>query len=98
MQVIFQWYWECPHPCPYRSIGATFVKILKLFIGWSKKCLGGSWKVPGVPRTPYKKKVKNPDNLIFNSMFLLPIVLAIGPVIPCFHDGLHSNLSWRESA
>ena len=51
MQVIFQWYWECPHPCPYRSIGATFVKILKLFIGWSKKCLGGSWKVPGVPRT-----------------------------------------------
>ena len=80
MQVILQWYWECPHPCPYRSIGATFVKILKLFRVVQKvsgRVQEGPWSSPD----PIKKNVNILDNLIFNSMFLLPIMLAIGPVI-----------------
>jgi hypothetical protein len=36
---------------------------------------------PWSPPDPIKK-IKIPDNLIFKSMFVLPIVLPIGPVIP----------------
>ena len=57
MQVILQWYWECPHPCPYRSIGATFVKILKLFRVVQKvsgRVQEGPWSSPD----PIKKMSK----------------------------------------
>ena len=45
-----------------RSLGTTFPKFWK-FPKWSGKCLGGSRRLPGVPRTPYK-------NINFSSFFL----------------------------
>ena len=51
-------------------------KIL-FFLEWSKKCLGRSRMVPGVPQTPLKI-IHVPENLMFLNMFLLmPIVFPI---------------------
>ena len=46
-----------------RSLGATFPKFWKIS-KWSRKCLGGSRRPPGVPRTPKQ-------NMKFSRTFFL---------------------------
>ena len=67
------------HPITLRSLVVRSA-VVEHFFGYlfTKKSLGGSGMVLGVPRTPYKLFMF-PENLIFvNILFVWSIVLLIG--------------------